>query len=93
MNIHCDFVDHPALSSLRELSLSWNKFDQFPSIESWNKLKTLSFEYNLIKSLPGPTLSKFQSLTEIKLTGNKNLKSLPEEFGNLVNLKVRFRFY
>ena len=73
--------------SLLELNFHWaTRLSEFPSwIHSASSLRSLDISSSDIESLPD-WIGDLQSLTNLSLFGNENLKILPDSIGNLKNL-------
>lgn len=75
------------LKNLDTLILNKNKITNIsPNLQKLNKLKTLVLSYNKLKEIP-EWIGNMQSLEEIGLNGNREIKRVPKSLVNLNNLQ------
>lgn len=67
-------LDQVHLPSLKELNVSWNRIDIFPSqLRQWQSLTTLDLSFNQITSVPRYALAGLNDLTWLSLASNRDL--------------------
>ena len=69
-----------------EVWLQDNSIKQLNSNCLWEKAETIYLSNNALSELPSQIIEKWKELKEINLNGNKEIKELPEEVSNWVNL-------
>ena len=75
------------LANLREICLSFNKFDSIPNaIQSCEKLETLLLNGNQIKVIDVDGLRKLKVLTVLDLSNN-DVQHVPPELGTITQLR------
>ena len=76
------------LANLREICLSFNKFDSIPNaIQGCEKLETLLLNDNQIKDIDVEGLRKLTALAVLDLSNN-DIQQVPPELGTLTQLRA-----